>query len=273
MPALAVMRMSGFLRFMRSAITIRVPASAAITSSSGVDKGRIRRVGFGGDLRARMLCDGGAGEGTRCHDVPAAASSASRAVRRPDGLRCRSHIAEVRLRYRRRHRGTASPTRPVIHHSHFHAEGGRACRAPPPESSLSGPGAHTSIATSARITHFRVLTFDVTTPNTLPSRARSADSTDTLVALVEFFGALALVAGLLTRLAGLALAVTMLGALFMLHLAAASFTPKGIEVVLTLTAVAATLAVTGGGRIAVDALVVRRTARRSEEVRPLRSAA
>ena len=41
-----------------------------------------------------------------------------------------------------------------------------------------------------------------------------------LVALVEFFGGLALIAGLLTRLAGAGLTVVMLGALFIVHLAA-----------------------------------------------------
>lgn len=84
--------------------------------------------------------------------------------------------------------------------------------------------------------------------------------TGALVALVEFFGGLALIAGLLTRLAGLGLAVTMLGAMFMVHLAAGFFAPNGFEYVLMLAAVAAALAITGGGRYAVDSLVARRMA-------------
>lgn len=97
--------------------------------------------------------------------------------------------------------------------------------------------------------------------------------TGPLVALLEFFGGLALIAGLLTRLVGLGLAVTMLGALFMVHLTAGFFAPNGIEFVLTLASVAATLAITGGGRYAADVLVARRPNGGSRESRPLRNAA
>ena len=97
--------------------------------------------------------------------------------------------------------------------------------------------------------------------------------TGPLVGLVEFFGGLALIAGLLTRLAGFGLTVVMLGALFMVHLAAGFFAPNGIEFVLTLAGVAAMLTVTGAGRYSVDALLARRAGQTAGNVRPLRRAA
>ena len=54
------------------------------------------------------------------------------------------------------------------------------------------------------------------------------------VAFLEFFGGIALIAGAGTRVAGLALALNMLGALTMVHLPAGFFLPSGIEFVLTL---------------------------------------
>jgi len=79
-----------------------------------------------------------------------------------------------------------------------------------------------------------------------------------LVGFVELFGGLALIAGLLTRLAGAGLAANMLGALFLVHLPAGFFMPNGYEFVLMLAASAATLAITGAGRYSLDALVARR---------------
>jgi putative oxidoreductase len=78
------------------------------------------------------------------------------------------------------------------------------------------------------------------------------------VAFLEFFGGIALILGLLTRLAALGLAITMLGAIFMVHLAAGFFMPQGYEFVLALFGVAVALAVAGAGEYSVDAVIARR---------------
>jgi putative oxidoreductase len=74
-----------------------------------------------------------------------------------------------------------------------------------------------------------------------------------MVALLEFLGGLALVAGLLTRPVAAGLAATMLGALVLVHLPAGFFMPNGYEFVLALFGAAATLAVTGAGARSLDA--------------------
>jgi putative oxidoreductase len=79
-----------------------------------------------------------------------------------------------------------------------------------------------------------------------------------LVGFVELFGGLALIAGLLTRLAGVGLTAVMLGAMFLVHLPAGFFLPNGYEFVLMLAASATALAITGAGRYSVDALIARR---------------
>ena len=78
------------------------------------------------------------------------------------------------------------------------------------------------------------------------------------VAFLEFFGGIALILGLLTRLAALGLAITMLGAIFMVHLAAGFFMPQGYEFVLALFGVAVALAVAGAGEYSLDAVIARR---------------
>lgn len=83
------------------------------------------------------------------------------------------------------------------------------------------------------------------------------------VALLEFLGGLALIAGFLTRPVGLLLALEMLGALFMVHLAAGFFMPNGYEFAMTLAAVAATLSVTGAGAWSIDSVLARRVGERS----------
>jgi putative oxidoreductase len=79
-----------------------------------------------------------------------------------------------------------------------------------------------------------------------------------LVGFVELFGGLALIAGLLTRLAGVGLTAVMLGALFMVHLPAGFFLPNGYEFVLMLAASATTLVITGAGRYSLDAALANR---------------
>jgi putative oxidoreductase len=79
--------------------------------------------------------------------------------------------------------------------------------------------------------------------------------TGPLTALVEFFGGLALVFGLLTRLAGLGLAIAMLGAIMIVHLKNGFFGPNGFEFPLALLASAATVALTGAGAFSLDRLI------------------
>ena len=75
------------------------------------------------------------------------------------------------------------------------------------------------------------------------------------VSLVEFFGGIAIVFGLLTRLAALGLAGNMIVAILTVHLKAGFFNPGGVEFPLSLLAAAATLAITGAGAFSLDALV------------------
>lgn len=77
-------------------------------------------------------------------------------------------------------------------------------------------------------------------------------------ALVEFFGGLALIVGLLTRLSGLGLAITMLGAIGLVHLGGGFFNPNGIEFPLALLGASIALAISGAGRFSVDELIARR---------------
>ena len=79
------------------------------------------------------------------------------------------------------------------------------------------------------------------------------------IALLEFFGGIALVIGLLTRLASLGLAFNMLGAMFLVHLKNGFFLPNGVEFVLSLFAATAVLVVAGAGAFSIDALLAGRT--------------
>lgn len=81
-----------------------------------------------------------------------------------------------------------------------------------------------------------------------------------VVAIVELLGGLALIAGLLTRVAAVALAIVMLGAITMVHWSAGYFLPNGFEFALLLLVLNAALAIAGGGEYSVDALLARRGA-------------
>jgi putative oxidoreductase len=82
--------------------------------------------------------------------------------------------------------------------------------------------------------------------------------TGPLVAFVEFFGGIALVVGLLTRLAALGLAINMLGAILLVKLRGGFFSPNGIEFELTLLAGALALALAGAGDFSIDRAIATR---------------
>ena len=84
------------------------------------------------------------------------------------------------------------------------------------------------------------------------------------IALLEFLGGMALIAGLLTRLVSLGLAFTMLGAILLVHAKAGFFNPNGYEFTLSLLASAVALTLTGAGSYSMDALIGRRTAAEAE---------
>jgi putative oxidoreductase len=84
--------------------------------------------------------------------------------------------------------------------------------------------------------------------------------TGPFIAVLEFAAGIALIVGLLTRLAALGLAFDMLGAILFVHLAAGFFMPTGYEYALTLLAVTLALAIAGPGALSIDrAIASRRT--------------
>jgi putative oxidoreductase len=89
--------------------------------------------------------------------------------------------------------------------------------------------------------------------------------------LVEFFGGLALIAGLLTRLAGVGVAITMIGAIAMVHLAGGLFAPNGVEYPLALLGATVSLALAGAGRYSLDALVATKRRSSAAAQRPART--
>lgn len=78
------------------------------------------------------------------------------------------------------------------------------------------------------------------------------------VALLELFGGLALVLGLLTRITALGLAAVMAGAIFFVHLPAGFFAPNGVEFPLALMGGSLALALIGPGAWSLDSVRSRR---------------
>lgn len=78
------------------------------------------------------------------------------------------------------------------------------------------------------------------------------------VALVELFGGLALITGLLTRVASFGLLSTMVVAILQVHLKNGFFAPNGFEFPLSLLASTAAIAVAGAGNFSIDSLIAGR---------------
>jgi putative oxidoreductase len=79
-----------------------------------------------------------------------------------------------------------------------------------------------------------------------------------LLASAEFFGGIALVLGLLTRIAALGPAFVMFMAFATVHVKGGFFLPHGFEYVMVLFAANIALLMLGGGPLALDNLIERR---------------
>jgi putative oxidoreductase len=80
-----------------------------------------------------------------------------------------------------------------------------------------------------------------------------------IVALIEFFGGLALVLGIGTRVAAALIAADMIGAIVIVHGKNGFFLPAGYEYALTLLAANVAQILTGPGALALDSLFNRKT--------------
>jgi putative oxidoreductase len=78
------------------------------------------------------------------------------------------------------------------------------------------------------------------------------------VAFVEFFGGIAILLGLLTRLAALGVAAVMVVAILTVHLKNGFFAPTGVEFPLSLLGSAIALVIAGAGDFSLDALIGKR---------------
>lgn len=79
--------------------------------------------------------------------------------------------------------------------------------------------------------------------------------TSFLVTWLEFLGGIALIAGFLTRLVALGLAIDMLGAIAFVHGKNGFFLPTGAEFVIMLCAASIALLLAGPGCVALDSIV------------------
>ena len=85
------------------------------------------------------------------------------------------------------------------------------------------------------------------------------------VALVEFFGGIALITGLLTRVAALGLLSTMVVAILQVHIKNGFFAPTGIEFPLSLLGSTALITIAGAGRFSFDSIIAGRSSRNTVE--------
>jgi putative oxidoreductase len=82
--------------------------------------------------------------------------------------------------------------------------------------------------------------------------------TGPLVSVFEFFGGLAILLGVQTRVVAIGLALDMLGAMVFVHLKGGFFAPKGIEFPLSLFGGAIALALAGAGYYSLDRVLAER---------------
>ena len=87
------------------------------------------------------------------------------------------------------------------------------------------------------------------------------------VAFVEFFGGLALITGLLTRLAAAGISSTMIVAILLVHIKNGFFAPTGVEFPLSLLASNIALIVAGAGSWSFDSLIGRKTSPVTQEIK------
>ena len=90
------------------------------------------------------------------------------------------------------------------------------------------------------------------------------------VALVELFGGLALITGLLTRLASFGLLSTMIVAILQVHIKNGFFAPTGVELPLSLLGSTLLLVITGAGSWSIDSMIVSRSRQVEVQVQPER---